>query len=397
MTPTTPPSTPSLRSCERPAPLGTAEPSVRPTASETLISVVLPVYNESAVLRRLLEAVAASLDRTGCRHEIVFVNDGSSDGSEQILDELAYNDPRVKVLHCSRNFGHAAAVHAGISHATGDAVIVMDSDMQDDPNSLGEFVKHWRAGYDVVYAVRRKRKETLIKRGLFSAFYRLLKLVSELPIPTDAGNFGLIDRRVANVIAALPESDRYFPGLRCWVGFQQLGIPVERGPRHDDQPRVSFAGLVRLAKAAIFSFSSAPLTLFYAIAVASLLVCGFGSAVALVKTWTGNPVPVWNGTLIIASFFGAMNALGISVLGEYVLRIYAQVRGRPPYLIARTRNFTRSQPESLHPTRSPATEPSFATSLENSLETELRELEQQYSAFRPPTFPPTRAIQDTHV
>ena len=135
---------------------------------------------------------------------------------------------------------------------------------------LGEFVKHWHAGYDVVYAVRRNRKETMVKRGLFSAFYRLLKLVSDLPIPTDAGNFGLIDRRVANVIAALPECDRYFPGLRCWVGFQQLGIPVERGPRHDDQPRVSFAGLVRLAKAAIFSFSSAPLTLFYAIAAASL-------------------------------------------------------------------------------------------------------------------------------
>ena len=170
MTPTTPPSTsssPSLpRASVRQASPVATEPAARPARAETLISVVLPVYNESAVLRRLLEAVTASLDRTGCRHEIVFVNDGSSDGSEQILDELAYNDPRVKVLHCSRNFGHAAAVHAGIAHATGDAVIVMDSDMQDDPNSLGEFVKHWHAGYDVVYAVRRNRKETMVKREI---------------------------------------------------------------------------------------------------------------------------------------------------------------------------------------------------------------------------------------
>ncbi len=312
------------------------------------VSVVLPLYNEAAVLERLVTAVTDALTSAGVDYEIIFVNDGSCDGSTVILDRMADTDSRLRVVHFSRNFGHQAAVQAGIAHATGDAVIIMDSDMQDDPRCLAEFVRNWQAGYDVVYAVRRKRKEGLLKRTLFYSFYRLLNAVSDSPLPNDAGNFGLLDRRVAEAVSALPESDRYFPGLRHWVGFRQLGIPVERGARHDDQPRVTLLGLVRLAKAAVFSFSSAPLSMFYCTSAVSLLVCGLFSCFTLFHKFQGTATPGWTSTIIIASFFGALNAFGISILGEYVVRIYAQVRGRPPFLVARTRNFdspTRSATE----------------------------------------------------
>ena len=199
--------------------------------SEALISVVLPVYNESGVLDQLTSQVVGELSACGCRYELVFVNDGSTDGSAARLDALAAANPRIRVLHLSRNFGHQAAVHAGLSHARGDAIVVMDSDLQDDPQAIRRFLNEWQSGYDVVYAVRSERKEHLIKRGLFRAFYRVLNGVANTRIPMDAGNFGLLDRRVAEEIAALVDRDRYFPGLRSWVGFRQAGVTVARGRR----------------------------------------------------------------------------------------------------------------------------------------------------------------------
>jgi dolichol-phosphate mannosyltransferase len=303
------------------------------------------VYNEAQVLHQLYDAVTRSLGVLGCRLEVVFVNDGSTDGSEEIMDELAGRDARVQAVHFSRNFGHQAAVQAGLTHARGDAVIVMDSDLQDDPRCLVEFVRQWQAGYDVVYAIRQKRKEGAVKRALFFAFYRLLNLVSETPIPNDAGNFGLVDRQVATCIRELSEQDRYYSGLRSWVGFRQIGVPVERLPRHDDRPRVSLYGLCRLAKTAIFSFSSIPLLVFYAIGGLSFLVCGLFTAFSLYhKFATGLAIPGWTSTITIASFFGALNALGIAVLGEYVVRIYDQVRKRPKFLVAR-HEYRRVEPD----------------------------------------------------
>lgn len=313
--------------------------SSRPAPEKSCISVVLPVYNEASVLQQLYCAVTRSLQGLDCRLEIVFVNDGSTDGSGKIIDQLARDDARVHAVHLSRNFGHQAAVQAGLTYASGDAVIVMDSDMQDDPYCLVDFVTQWQAGYDVVYAVRTNRKEGTVKRTLFYAFYRLLNLISQTPIPNDAGNFGLIDRRVLECIRGLNEHDRYYPGLRSWVGFRQIGVPVERQPRHDDRPRVSFLGLCALAKTAIFSFSSVPMLLFYAIGGISFLVCGSFTLFSLYhKLATGLAIPGWTSTIMIASFFGALNALGIAVLGEYVVRIYDQVRGRPKFIVARHEN-----------------------------------------------------------
>ena len=282
-----------------------------------LVSFVLPVFNEANAISVLVERIRSAITTVGCRHEMVFVNDGSSDGSAEQLDALAKEDTRVRVVHFSRNFGHQPAVQAGLEHAYGDAVIVMDSDLQDDPHSIPQMIEEWQKGFDVVFAVRVKRKEGLLKRTLFYSFYRLLNAVSSMPIPSDAGNFGLIDKQVAQTIRSIPDADRYFSGLRNWAGFRQAGITVERLARHDDKPRVSWYQLFQLAKSALFSFSRAPLTLFYGISLLSLAVCAacFGFTIYH-KTMTGLAIPGWSSNLLIASFFGALNALGIQPLPE---------------------------------------------------------------------------------
>jgi dolichol-phosphate mannosyltransferase len=213
----------------------------------------------------------------------------------------------------------------------------MDSDLQDDPRAIPRFVERWREGFDVVYAVRADRKEGAVKRAFFSAFYRFLNAISDTELPNDAGNFGLMDRRVVDHLVALAERDRYLPGLRGWVGFRQTGITVERLARYDGDPRVSPLGLWRLAKTAIFSFSGAPLAIFYVIAgLALAAMVALASFTLYHKIFTGKAIAGWTSVIITACFFGGLNALGIAVLGEYVIRIYHQVRGRPLFVVDRT-------------------------------------------------------------
>jgi dolichol-phosphate mannosyltransferase len=309
----------------------------RPPLDQTLISVVLPVYNEAHVLAELLHRVDRALRNTGVRQEIIFVNDGSTDASPRVLDQLAERNSQVRVIHFSRNFGHQAAVQAGLEHARGDAVVLMDSDLQDEPEAIARFLVEWQAGYDVVYAIRSQRQEPWWKRFLFAAFHRTLAAIASVRIPPDAGNFGLIDARLVRQIVDLGERDRYLPGLRSWVGFQQKGVAVRRNPRYDDKPRVSLWGLWRLAKTAIFSFSSFPLTIFYLIGYSSLALFAALSGFSIFcRLFTTLAVPGWTSQVLAASFFGAVNSLGISMLGEYVIRIYDQVRGRPMYIVDRT-------------------------------------------------------------
>lgn len=304
-----------------------------------LLSVVLPVFNEAGVLANLIETLTECLSRLHCDYEIVLVNDGSTDDSAACLDRLALGNPQIRVVHLSRNFGHQAAVQAGLEHAHGDAVVLMDSDMQDAPQAIAEFFDAWRQGFDVVYAVRTDRKEHPLKRTLFAGFYRFLAAISATPLPLDAGNFGLVDARVARLVASLDERDRYFPGLRSWVGYRQIGVPVQRNARYDDQPRVSLWGLFRLAKTAIFSFSSFPLAVFSVIGCLALaLFFGLSGYSLFCKLFTSAAIPGWTSHVLIGCFFGALNALGVSILGEYVIRIYDQVRGRPLYLVDRTVN-----------------------------------------------------------
>jgi dolichol-phosphate mannosyltransferase len=300
---------------------------------------VLPVYNEAAVLEELASQVTAAARACGMRYEIVFVNDGSRDSSGETLDALAARDEHVRVIHLARNFGHQAAVHAGLAHARGDAVVLMDSDLQDSPLTIPRFVAAWREGADVVYAVRASRKEALWKRLLFAGFHRLLSRMAQGRIPVDAGNFSLMDRRVVRQLLALDERDRYLPGLRSWVGFRQRGIEVERQARYDGRPRVSLWGLWRLAKTAMFSFSTFPLAVFSLIGYSALAIFLVLAGYSLYcRLFTDLAIPGWTSHILSASFFGALNALGISILGEYVVRIYDQVRGRPVYVVDRTVN-----------------------------------------------------------
>ncbi len=308
----------------------------RERCNRPFLSVVLPVYNECNAIVILIEQIKQALIMETAQLEIIFVNDGSSDGSAPLLDAMAKAHAEVCVIHFSRNYGHQAAVQAGLEHAHGDAVIVMDSDLQDDPAALPKFLAAWKQGYDIVYATRTERKEAAWKRFLFSSFYRVLNSISSVEIPLDAGNFSLIDRQVLNQLNKLPERERYFPGLRSWVGYRQLGIEIERLARYDDNPRVSLMGLFRLAKTAIFSFSNVPLTMFYLIGIVSFLISGALAGFAMYhKLITAAAIPGWTSTTMVVSFFGAINALGIAILGEYAARIYDQVRARPNYLVQR--------------------------------------------------------------
>jgi dolichol-phosphate mannosyltransferase len=308
----------------------------RPPLPDSLVSIVLPVYNEAVVIGTLVAELTRVVEHCSTNAEIIFVNDGSTDRSGEILDALAEKRHDVRVIHFSRNFGHQAAVQAGLAHASGDAVVLMDSDLQDAPEAIERFLDKWQEGYDVVYAIRVNRKENRLKRWLFAGFHRLLAGVATTHIPADAGNFGLIDARVVKEIITLAERDRYLPGLRSWVGFRQTGVPVERNARYDQHPRVSLRGLWRLAKTAIFSFSTLPLSIFYTIGYAALgLFSALAVACLYVKMFTDLAIPGWTSYILSASFFGALNALGISMLGEYVIRIYDQVRGRPLYVIDR--------------------------------------------------------------
>jgi glycosyltransferase involved in cell wall biosynthesis len=355
-------------SCENPAP-------PRPQRAETLVSVVLPVFNEVRVLKTLLGRVRQALAALGVRSEIIFVDDGSTDGSARLLGQMAARSEQVRVIHFSRNFGHQAAVQAGLRFARGHAVVLMDSDLQDAPEAIGRLLDAWRAGNDVVYALREKRKERAWKRLLFAGFHRLLAAVSTTSIPPDAGNFSLIDARVVHEIVALGDRDRYLPGLRSWVGFRQTGVVVERLARYDDRPRVSLRGLWRLAKTAIFSFSTLPLTIFYLIGYSALAIfVGLAGYSLYCRLFTDLAIPGWTSYILSASFFGALNALGISMLGEYVLRIYDQVRGRPLYVVDRMVNVANADGNDRAGASRRGIEPSIADEVSEELLAQTAEL-----------------------
>jgi polyisoprenyl-phosphate glycosyltransferase len=210
------------------------------------LSIVIPVFNEERNIPELLSRLRAVLEGS-VDFEIVFVNDGSTDGTFELLRELYEQDKQIKAVHLARNFGHQPAISAGLRAATGDAVITMDGDLQDAPEVIPDFMKRWREGYDVVYAVRASRQEPWIKLLAYKAFYRTLTLISEIDIPLDSGDFSLMDRRVVEVLNAMPERARFVRGMRSWVGFRQIGVDVPREARYAGQPKYTFRRLLRLA------------------------------------------------------------------------------------------------------------------------------------------------------
>lgn len=307
--------------------------------SKTL-SVVIPVFNEEASVPELWRRLSATLEKLPFGWEVIFVDDGSIDRTGALLDELAGKDARVKVVTLSRNFGHQAALAAGLDHARGDAVVLMDGDLQDRPEALAEFVKEWEKGAEVVYAVRVARQEPWPLRACFKVFYWLLARASRVRQPVDAGIFCLVDRRVADVIRAMPERNRYFPGLRAYAGFRQKGVPVERDARPDKKARVGFWGLVRLALDAIFAFSYAPIRVFTFLGLA-IAACSFLFLVKVVvhKLLAPQDVVLGIASLLVAVLLlGGLQLIMLGVVGEYIGRIYEESKRRPYYVVAAKRN-----------------------------------------------------------
>jgi dolichol-phosphate mannosyltransferase len=304
------------------------------TTARPRISFVIPLFNEQENLPELHRRLRAALEPLDIEPEIILVNDGSSDATPTMIHMLSQADPRVVGVMLSRNFGHQAAVSAGIAECTGDAVIVMDGDLQDPPEVLEQFIARWRDGAEVVYAVRTKRKEGLLKRTAYGAFYRLLRKLSDIDIPLDSGDFGLMDRKVVNALMALPERQRFVRGLRCFVGFRQEGLVYERAGREAGAPKYTFKALVRLAMDGLISFSSAPLNLITYLGLGS---CVF--ALGLIAWVMGRaiigqrPPEGWASTMVVVLFFGSVQLLSLGIIGEYLRRIFLEVKGRPTYIV----------------------------------------------------------------
>ena len=306
---------------------------------EPTLSLAVPIFNEEAILPQLHQAARAALDASGESWEIVYVDDGSADHSLDLLLDLQRRDPRVVVAELSRNWGHQAALSAGLSLARGRAVVLMDGDMQDPPSIVPELVEAWRAGAEVVVAERRSRADAGMRALLFPAFYRLLGFLSDYPIPLRAGIFGLLDRRAVDAINGLSETNRYLPGLRAWIGFRTAVVLYDRQARGGGSPKQSLVRLVRYALDAIFSFSYKPLRLALLtgvlVAVFALL---YGTLLAALRL-SGRGmfgVPVVDGytsTIVSLLLLGGAQLMSVGILGEYLGRIYDEVKRRPLFLL----------------------------------------------------------------
>jgi glycosyltransferase involved in cell wall biosynthesis len=297
-------------------------------------SVVIPVLNEEQTIPELCARLSKVVASVGGEWEVIYVNDGSTDRSFKTITGLRTQYPFLKALDLSRNFGHQAALKAGLDRARGRAVILMDGDLQDSPEALPELIAKWRAGFEVVYAIRTKRKEGPLRRGAFALFYQIQRRVSRIDTPLNAGIFSLLDHKVVETIRAMPERNRYFPGLRAYAGFRQTGIEVERGARFSGKPRVTLGGLFKLAMDGMFAFSTAPLKLVFGVGV---LVCLGSLTIGIVGLYfrfiLGRTFLDWPFGLTTVFFFGGVQLISTGIVGEYVGRIYEEVKQRPSYVL----------------------------------------------------------------
>ncbi|MGH6690859.1 MAG: glycosyltransferase family 2 protein [Gammaproteobacteria bacterium] len=301
------------------------------------LSVAAPVYNEVEILPELIRRLDAVLDELpGGPHEIVIVDDGSTDGTRELLLTEIQSRHRLVAVALSRNFGHQAALSAALDHAGGDAVVLMDGDLQDAPEEIPEFVARYREGYDVVYAQSSSRKEGLLHRLAYAAAYRIIAGLSSVALPLDAGDFGLMSRRVVDQLRDAPERQRYLRGLRAWVGFRQIGVPVHRAERAAGRSKYSWSRLFGLAFDGLFSFSVAPLR---AAALLGFLAIALSSAFAvysIVARLLFDRVPQgFTALIVVMTFLSGMNLLFLGLLGEYLGRVYEEVKRRPLYVAER--------------------------------------------------------------
>jgi polyisoprenyl-phosphate glycosyltransferase len=299
-------------------------------------SLVIPVLDEAETLEVLFARLVPVLDGLDGPAEVVFVDDGSTDGSYRLLCDLRARDPRVRVLRLTRNFGHQIAITAGLDHARGEAVVMMDADLQDPPEVVLELAQRWRDGFQVVYAVRDERRgESRLKLASASWFYRVMNRLGEVPIPPDAGDFRLVDRRALDDVLAMREHRRYLRGMFAWVGYDQTGVTYTREPRHAGRTKFPLSKMLRFASDGIISFSTVPLRLAlnlgFAVSVVSFLLGVV--TIVLRALGAGGFVPGWASVAVALTFFSGIQLTVLGVVGEYIARIYEEVKRRPLYLV----------------------------------------------------------------
>ena len=299
------------------------------------VSFVIPVYNEESNLPMLADRLVKIMDQSPITLEAVLIDDGSRDNSRTMLQQLALSDPRFHVVLLSRNHGHQLALTAGLSVARGsEGVFVLDGDLQDPPELLETFYAKFKEGYDVVYAVREKRKEVFYKRFAYFIFYRILKKVANIDIPLDSGDFSFISRRVVNVLNKMPEESRFIRGMRTWIGFKQIGIAYDRQERASGDSKYSFSKLVQLALNGIYNFSEFPIkfvTSLGGFAIVSSVI--YLISVIVKKMFFDQVIEGFTALLFVIILFGGIQLMAIGVLGEYILRIFFQSKSRPNFII----------------------------------------------------------------
>jgi dolichol-phosphate mannosyltransferase len=300
-------------------------------------SLIIPIYNEEETIPELYRRVSDIMDSLDDSVELILINDGSGDRSLKLMRELQERDARVCYISFARNFGHQAAVTAGLNFARGQVIVVLDADLQDPPELIPKMIESWQAGYHVVYAQRTKRKkESWFKRLTAYVFYRLLQQLADVDIPADTGDFCLMDRQVVDVLNSMPERNRYIRGLRAWIGFRQTAVKFERDPRFAGEVKYTFKKSLALAINSLVSFSKIPLRLSTYLGLFSALIALFMALLVLYWRLQQPESPVTGlATILIAVFFlGSVQLISIGILGEYIGRIYEEVKGRPAYTIA---------------------------------------------------------------
>ena len=312
---------------------------------DPVYSFVLPIFNEEAVLPFLFERLEAVLDSLDGPSEVIFVDDGSTDGSAALLTQRVSEDPRVRYLGLSRNFGQQIAMTAGLDAASGQAIILMDGDLQDPPELIFQMVEKWREGFDVVYAQRKTRSgESRFKLMTASLFYKMMSKLAAIDLPQNVGDFRLIDRKALNAFRSMREQDRFVRGMFTWVGFRQTAIEFERAERAAGETKWPVGKLVRLAVSGLVSFSDAPLrlALWLGLLVSTTAIV-YGVYVFVDRLLAQQYVAGWASTMFVVAFLGGANMMLTGIMGLYVGRIYSEVKRRPLYIVARSRGFERAQ------------------------------------------------------
>jgi dolichol-phosphate mannosyltransferase len=303
--------------------------------SNPVISIIAPIFNEAGNISELYRRLTDTLNSTGEDWELLFIDDGSTDGSTDLIRQVASQDPHIRPVIFARNFGHQIAVTAGLDYSRGQAVVIIDSDLQDPPEVILDLIAKWREGYEVVYAVRAEREgETWFKLFTAKLFYRLIYKITDVDIPLDTGDFRLLDRKVVNVLNQMREHHRFLRGMSVWVGFRQVGVPYKRAARYAGETKYPFRKMARFASDAITSFSYFPLQLATYVGFLSAGIAILAIPVVIFLRLTGSQAFFGQATTLIAVLFlGGVQLISLGILGEYIGRLFQEAKGRPLYIV----------------------------------------------------------------